>query len=203
VSGVVGLALTLLLAVDAPAEVGPAGGAPQVQEGAPEAVPPSPGRARRDRSVGNELPLAAAPGDERAVAPWRPALLVPRSPAVAAVLGGVVGFGSGLHYGGEPWQGVGFGVADGVLLTGLGVLEVVLNRDALKRDYEVGKSLGRGERSMTGHEKTLAVSAWITGGLLVASHVAQAVLGLQAARRYDATLEQVSCVPLGSDAGPR
>lgn len=200
-SGVVGLALTLLLAAEAPSRSGPADGAPQADEGAP--APPSSGRARRDRSVGDELPLAAGGGDERVPTPWRPALLVPRNPAVAAVLGGVVGFGSGLHYAGEPAQGVAFGVADGVLLTGLGVLEVVLNRDALERDYEVGKSLGRGERSMTGHEKTLAAGAWITGGLLVASHVAQVVLGLRAARRYDATLEQVSCVPLGGDVAPR
>lgn len=195
----------LLLATEAPAAPERGAGAPPPPEGAgnPEPPPFFPGRARRDRSVGNELPLSAPPGGEPTSAPWRPALLVARHPAVAAVLGGVVGFGSGLHYAGEPVQGVVFGVADGALLTGLGVLEVVLNRDALERDYEVGKSLGRGERSMTGHEKTLAASAWITGGLLVASHVAQAVLGLQAARRYDVTLEQVSCVPLGGDAGPR
>jgi hypothetical protein len=83
------------------------------------------------------------------------------------------------------------------------VLEVVLNRDVLQRDFEVGLSLGRGQRSMTGHEKTLYGAAWATGGVLAVSHVAQALLGYQAARRYDATLGQVSCVPLSGDAGPR
>jgi hypothetical protein len=213
VSSVVGWALVLLLAADGTArraDAAPDTTSPQAASGAeatpaasPEATPPRRGRERSERSVGNELPLAPRAGEQAPGQSWRPALLVPRNPTVAAALGGLVGFGSGLHYAGEPVQGVAFGVADGALVTGLVALELVLNRDVLQRDFEVGRSLGRGQRSMTSHEKTLYAGAWVTGGLLVASHVVQAVLGLQAARRYDATLEQVSCVPLAGEAGLR
>ena len=207
-SGAAGVALLMLGAAAAPVADGgaeaPRAGAPaESGDAAPAPTPGPPGRPRRERSVDNELPLAPGTRGPDAGEPPRPAQLSPRSVAVAAALGGVVGFGSGLHYAGEPVGGTAFGVIDGVLLFGLTAFEVVLNRDALQHDYVVGKSLGRGERSMTGHERSLAAGAWVSGGLLLASHVVQALLGARAARSYDAALESISCVPLGGDAAPR
>lgn len=128
----------------------------------------------------------------------RPALLEPRSELGAALLGGLVGFGTGDFYAGNPKHGIVLAITDTLFLGGLAGSIWALNDHAVNQDRRTGLSLARGERDRDGTESTLtglAIGLGIAAGL---SRAFQVYDGYHSAAQTNAVLRSTSFVPLAS-----
>ena len=172
---------------------------------APQASDSMPPPRASDRSVRDTLPPArtkkaddcAPPGlpSDSALAPR---LFAPRWEPGAALLGGLVGFGTGHFYAGAPRRGVVLSITDTLLLGGLAGSIWALNEHVVREDRRTGLSLARNERSRDGAESTLYALSWGLGIAAGVSRVFQAIDGYRAASRTNAELRNVSIVPLAA-----
>jgi hypothetical protein len=178
--------------------------APQASDSVPPQAPAPPGRAS-DRSVRDTFPPSRTKQDVECVAPGLPSdsalaprLLAPRWEPGAALLGGLVGFGTGHFYAGAPRRGVVLSITDTLLLGGLASSIWALNEHVVREDRRTGLSLARDERSRDGTESTLYAVSWGLGIAAGVSRVFQAIDGYRAAAHTNAELRNVSIVPLAS-----
>ena len=176
--------------------------APQVSD----SVPPTPPPARAsDRSVRDTFPPSRTKEPEPCAPPGLPSdsalaprLFAPRWEPGAALLGGLVGFGTGHFYAGAPRRGVVLSITDTLLLGGLAGSIWAMNEHVVRQDRRTGLSLARDERSRDGTESTLYALSWGLGIAAGVSRVFQAIDGYRAATRTNDELRNVSIVPLAA-----
>ncbi len=171
---------------------------------ASDSVPPPAGRAS-DRSVRDVFPPTRTKPSADCVPPGLPSdsalaprLFAPRWEPGAALLGGLVGFGTGHFYAGAPRRGLVMAITDTLLLGGLAGSLWALNEHAVQEDRRTGLSLARNERSRDGTESTLYALSWGLGVAAGVSRVFQAIDGYRAAAHTNAELRGVSIVPLAA-----
>lgn len=128
----------------------------------------------------------------------RPVVLEPRWELGAALLGGLVGFGTGDFYAGNHRHGLVLAIADTVLLAGLAGSVWALNEHVVDEDRRTGLSLKRGERERDGTESTLTGLAWGLGVAAGLSRLFQVYDGYHSAVRTNEAIAKTSFVPLAS-----
>lgn len=161
--------------------------------------PSAPARSRR--SVEEIFPergpaRQAQPGFVLGEAQQRPAVLQERSPAGAAVLGGLVGFGTGHYYAGAPRTGAVMSVVDVALLLGFAAAQFSFTERVVANDQRTGRSLADGDRSMGERERRLYATTWALGASMVASRAFQGLAAWRVAGRTNRLLAGVAFVPL-------
>ncbi len=173
--------------------------APQVSD----SMPPPP-RAS-DRSVRDTFPPSRTKEPEPCAPPGLPSnsalaprLFAPRWEPGAALLGGLVGFGTGHFYAGAPRRGLVLSITDTLLLGGLAGTIWAMNEHVVREDRRTGLSLARSERSRDGTESTLYALSWGLGIAAGVSRVFQAIDGYRAASRTNEELRNISIVPLAA-----
>lgn len=152
------------------------------------------GRYREEQGA---LPPAAWAG------PRRPPFLRHRTPGIAAILGGLVGTGSGYFYAGEPKNGLIFAIVDPVLVVAFLACEVALNQLVISHDLRSHKRLApflaepqTGQREWGEREAQLASAAVFLVAAGVTSRVLQVIGGIRAAQRTNRTLDRFSFIPV-------
>lgn len=170
--------------------------------------PPTVAEARRasDRSVRDAFPAAVSAKGDNACATGLPANGSALAPSVlalrwepgAAMLGGLVGFGTGYFYAGAPRRGLAFGIADTLLIASLAGSIWALNEHVVGQDRRTGLSLARDQRDRDSTESTLYALSWGLGIAVGVSRVFQAIDGYRAAKHTNDELRQVSFVPIAS-----
>jgi hypothetical protein len=177
----------LLAAFEAPATE-PAPPEPSAVMDAPAEPAPSPRPLRRTRrtidDLGGCMPEdpSCAPDDLRV-----PGLHVEtpsrrRSPAGAAALGFLIGFGTGSLYAGDDRVGVPMAITDALLWLGFGTTMTLFTQLVVDNDFEKNRSLRRGERDFGQREERLYAASWVFGAALVGTHLFQGISALRAAR---------------------
>jgi hypothetical protein len=129
-----------------------------------------------------------------------PRLIEPRWEPGAALLGGLVGFGTGHFYANSPNRGLVMGITDTLLLGGLAGSIWALNEHVVREDRRTGLSLSRGQRDRDGSEKALTGLAWGLGIAAGVSRIFQAFDAYHAAKHTNEELRNVSFVPLATVA---
>ncbi|OGQ87072.1 MAG: hypothetical protein A2289_19210 [Deltaproteobacteria bacterium RIFOXYA12_FULL_58_15] len=145
---------------------------------------------------------AAQEGGNADADPWlgavRPNLFAPRKPWGAFALGGLVGFGAGYYYAGDPTLGTTFTCIDAVVIGSFVVSTVALNQLVVEHDFRSGKSLARDERNFGKMEARWYAASVVLALSAAGSRVFQAVGGLRTARATNKALSSFAFVPLGA-----